>query len=169
MAALRVERASMKKCIACGSSRLSPAKTWETREFGGVTFGAHVAGQRCETCGETYAGQYALEMFDLEVAADLARAGQRDGAAFRFQRKALGYSAAQFAELLSVAPETVSRWETHKVEVPVAVAVTLGALVNDQLHGRTDTRDQLRGLREPCPQGTIRKLRDITTVVPPAS
>ncbi len=60
---------------------------------------------------ETYLDWKVLAKLDLAAAQWLADAGARSPETFRFMRKTLGLRAADLAELLDVAPETVSRWE----------------------------------------------------------
>jgi transcriptional regulator with XRE-family HTH domain len=66
-----------------------------------------------------------------------------------FRSAPLGLSGASLAELLDVAPETVSRWESGKRPVDRAAVAVLGSLVVDSLNQRTETIDRLRALREP--------------------
>jgi DNA-binding transcriptional regulator YiaG len=101
----------MTKCVQCGSEERVPADVPVSRALAGATFTATVAGEQCARCGATYAGQAALERVDQFVARDLAAAGVASGDALRFMRKVVGIPAREFAELLGVAPETVSRWE----------------------------------------------------------
>ena len=91
-----------------------------------------------------------LERINLWVADELAGAGLASGEAFRFMRKALGLKATDLSELVYTTPETISRWETGKLDPidPNALAL-LGALVADRIHGRETLRDRLRALRSP--------------------
>jgi transcriptional regulator with XRE-family HTH domain len=57
--------------------------------------------------------------------------------------------AADLAELLDVTPETVSRWETGKLDVAHAAWATLADVVIERTEGRTRMLDRLRALREP--------------------
>jgi transcriptional regulator with XRE-family HTH domain len=70
---------------------------------------------------------------------------------FKFMRKALGLRAVDIAELLDVAAETLSRWETGQRPVDRASWIAVSAMVLDKLEGRTTTLDRLKALLEPAP------------------
>jgi DNA-binding transcriptional regulator YiaG len=71
----------------------------------------------------------ALGRAEMAIATALALEGPVHGEAFRFMRGALGMTAKALAELLGVAPETVSRWETGERDVDRGAWLTLGSLV----------------------------------------
>jgi transcriptional regulator with XRE-family HTH domain len=75
--------------------------------------------------------------------------GPATGETFRFMRKSLGMRAADLAELLDVTPETISRWETGKLDVARSAWATLADVVVEQAEGRSRMLDRLRTLREP--------------------
>ena len=163
----------MKRCVKCeitssasagGSKRstlLVEERSQASREVGGHLFFAFVPALSCKRCGETYFDGSVMHRFDLHVASRLADAGVSSGEAFRFLRKALEMRAADLAVLLDVSAETVSRWETEKRPVDRGCLAVLGALVRDQLAGRTATIEALRALRRPRP--LARKIRlDLT-------
>ena len=142
----------MKRCTHCDSAALLAETTAEnTREVAGHLFVAFLPAKRCNACGKVYFDAAILERFELYVAAALAEAGVKSGAAFRFMRKAIGMRAAELAQLLDVSAETVSRWETAKRSVDRGALALLGGLVRDAIAGRTSTLEQLRALREPRP------------------
>lgn len=91
-----------------------------------------------------------LDKLDLMIANKLASAGLCSGTVFKIMRRSLGLAAIDLAELLDIAPETISRWENGKRGVDRATIITLGALVSDALHDRTDTMSRLRALRQPA-------------------
>lgn len=138
----------MDRCAECGGG-LVKATVTERRKVAGQTFTAELPASRCHGCGETFVDATALESFELAIARELATSGASSGEAFRFQRKTLGYTAAELADLLGVAPETVSRWETGQRDVDRGALVAIGSLVLDRAEGRTTTLDRLRALREP--------------------
>jgi transcriptional regulator with XRE-family HTH domain len=63
----------------------------------------------------------------------------------------LGLRAADLAELLDVAAETVSRWENAQRTVDRPAWVALSAMVLDRIEGGTRTLDRLRTLRSRTP------------------
>jgi putative zinc finger/helix-turn-helix YgiT family protein len=75
--------------------------------------GIHV----CKSCGEEEVTIPAIEALHQTIANTLASKGQRlQPSEVRFLRKYLGLSGRDFASLLRVTPETVSRWENPKRE-----------------------------------------------------
>ena len=107
-------------CVNCGSDRMNekPVERYEYTECGlrgialqGVT--VHV----CEACGEEEVSIPALQGLHELIALTLAQKTQRlQPDEVRFLRKHLGLSGRDFAALLRVTPETVSRWEKPKRE-----------------------------------------------------
>lgn len=121
--------------------------------FSGVRFKTNLTGSMCERCGETFVGYDALAAFELAVAVETVRAGLRDGATFRFQRKALGHSLSQVAEMFDVDPGTVSAWEANREAIPTSALIAMGALVLDHVHGHTDTLNHIKALGRPIETG----------------
>ncbi len=58
--------------------------------------------------------------------------------------------ATELAELVDVAPETLSRWETGAKAVNPVVWVTVAAMALDKLAGRATTLKQLHAAKEPA-------------------
>ena len=75
--------------------------------------------------------------------------GITDAEALKFMRKVTGLNGKEFAELLEVRPETVSRWEKDKRPIDRATYAIIRQLIFDRLHGRTVMADFLRSLRKP--------------------
>jgi putative zinc finger/helix-turn-helix YgiT family protein len=108
------------QCINCGSKTLQKIEVerYEYVESGlcgvflkGVT--VHV----CKKCGEEELAIPAIERLHTAIASALASKPQRlQPTEVRFLRKHLGLSGRDFAALLRVTPETVSRWENPKRE-----------------------------------------------------
>lgn len=138
----------MKRCTECGGA-LESAVTIEERAVAGRTFTAELPASRCKACDESYLDAKSLESFELAIARELATNGASTGEAFRFMRKALGYRAVDLGELLGVAPETISRWETGEREVDRGALLALGSLVLDRVDGQTKTIDRLEALKKP--------------------
>jgi DNA-binding transcriptional regulator YiaG len=87
--------------------------------------------------------------FDAAVAAKLAEAGVTQPEALKFMRKVTGLQGKEFAELLLVRPETVSRWEQGKRPIDRATYAIIRQLVHERAGGVTTTADYLRSLRKP--------------------
>lgn len=105
------------KCAECGSSRHQEVILPEhTENVGGITVvlknTVHV--RRCEECGEEMS--MVPDMRGLVRAVALCRAltpiklGTED---IKLFRRALNVSQREFADLMEIAPETVSRWEAE--------------------------------------------------------
>lgn len=136
----------MKLCVHCGGDLVRDIKKLDLLEVDGHRFTAVVVSRRCNKCGvERSSG---IDELDLLLAKRLSELGFRSGFAFSVMRKALGIPAVTLAELLDVAPETVSRWEHGKRPIDCATLATMNALINDALSNRTDTLDCLRALKK---------------------
>jgi putative zinc finger/helix-turn-helix YgiT family protein len=123
---------------------MKPSPVEIRREVGEHVFIANVPGYRCDACGEVQFEGADLARFELEVAKALAESGVASGDAFRWMRKALELRAIDVAELFSVTPETISRWETGRVAPDRAALALLGLMVMDHARGSTATADSLR-------------------------
>ncbi len=134
----------MKKCVQCSGEKWENSDVPVSRTIAGCTFSAEVTGRRCLQCGARYAGQHALELFDQMVARDLAESGVASGEAVRFMRKVIGVSAKEWADLLGVTPETVSRWENDQRAIDPTALRMLRAATLDRFHGHTTTVDKFR-------------------------
>lgn len=126
---------NMTKCPTCGEARLVADVCDERIEVADVRFMAKVPCERCPACGETLVTSEVLERFEVTVAVELARLGRRTGSALRFMRKALRLQALEAARMLSVRPETWSRWETGERAPDASVFALVGALAADRLEG----------------------------------
>jgi putative zinc finger/helix-turn-helix YgiT family protein len=138
----------MGRCVEC-EGVLVKMKVAERRKVAGHTFTAELTAEQCKACGETYVDGADLEAFELAIARELAQSGTSSGESFRFMRKALGFTAVDLGDLLGVAAETISRWETGQRDVDRGALVTVGSLVLDRIEGRTATIARLRAIREP--------------------
>ena len=136
------------KCYHCGQHMVN-AKTQESVTVDGHKFQGTVRAKQCKGCGELLLDGPSLVEFERHIAAHLAESGARSGEAVRYMRKTLGLRAVDLAELIDVASETISRWETGVREPDRSALALLGALVTDAANGRHDTIDRLRALRKP--------------------
>jgi YgiT-type zinc finger domain-containing protein len=103
-----------------------------------------VRATRCEACGEVYTDGPDLGRAEVLAAFEAVRAGLRDGPTLNWARRALGLRASDLADLLDVAPETVSRWENGHRRAGRSVWNTVADLLADAAEGRTATVELLR-------------------------
>ncbi len=149
---------STRRCPHCQSAGRWVEKVLDaSREVSGHRFVAPLPAKECSACSHAQFDVESERRFALAVARILADSGLATGEAFRFMRKAIGMRATELAELLDLAPETISRWETEKRAVDRGALALMGNLVRDRLDGRTTTLDGLRALRSPRKLGaTVR-------------
>ena len=144
--------------MICQALEMSPADV-ELRDkiAGRVYVCATVRGWRCPTCGEEVFEGVDLHRFELAMVRDLGQHAERSGPAFRRMRRMLGFTSTELAELLGVALETVSRWESGARTVEALAFRVLGMIAADRLEGRNATEDALRAAEEPAPrEGEVR-------------
>ncbi len=112
---------SENQCPVCGKGTLETRR--EVRKYGrgiDVTL-VNVPVRRCPKCGEEFVVIGAVEELHRLIAEDLARSPRKLGPAeIRFLRTHLGYSSADFASVMGVTPETVSRWESKRASQQMA-------------------------------------------------
>jgi DNA-binding XRE family transcriptional regulator len=125
--------------------------TKETVAIDGRKFTGDLPGWECGAHG-VYVDGHAWHLFDVALAATLAREGASSGEALRHMRKALSLPYRELAALLGVAPDTLVRWERGERAAPRTAAATIGALVLDCAAGKTTTADRLRALRGERPK-----------------
>jgi putative zinc finger/helix-turn-helix YgiT family protein len=160
------DRPPIRRCVRCTTTApLVERQAQLAREVAGHLFMAFLPARVCPACSETYFDAKVVERFDLHVAMRLADAGIVTGEAIRFMRKALRMQANTLAELVDVAPETVSRWEGDKRAVSRGASAILTALVRDAFEGRTTTLDGLRRLQRPS---ALAKTVQIEISLPPS-
>jgi putative zinc finger/helix-turn-helix YgiT family protein len=139
----------LNRCPNCNATKLVRRSVERIRHVAGHAFAARLPAQVCESCGETFFSDDAVTAFDLAVAAKLAGAGIVTADALKFMRKVTGLNGKEFAELLEVRPETVSRWEQDKRPIDRATYAIIRQLIFDRLHGSSVMADFLRSLRKP--------------------
>ena len=109
-------------CVVCGKGKLQTTR--EMRRYGrgvDVTL-VNVPVRRCPECGEEFLVIPAIEELHRLIAHNVARLSVRlEPGQIRFLRTWLGYSSADFAGLMGVTPETVSRWEKKQDCQPMAL------------------------------------------------
>lgn len=100
----------MRKCVECGGKNLT--HTSEMVSFSDVAM-VEAEIDVCLKCGARYVGYQRMEDLVKRVAHEIAHKPERlSPEERRFLRTYLGYSSKDFADFLSVSPETVSRWES---------------------------------------------------------
>jgi putative zinc finger/helix-turn-helix YgiT family protein len=139
----------MKRCPNCAAARIKSESFRRKRHVAGHTFAADLPARVCQQCGTAYYDDSVVNQFDVLVAARLAEAGVTEPEALKFMRKVTGVQAKEFAELLAVRPETVSRWEQGKRPIDRATYAVIRQLVSERARGVTATTDFLRSLRKP--------------------
>jgi putative zinc finger/helix-turn-helix YgiT family protein len=99
------------KCLECGASMESTIGPHRySRGIDVVLQGIET--RRCPECGEDEVVIPKIEELHRVISQTIARrSGQLKPREIRFLRTYLGYSSVDFANLLGVTPETVSRWE----------------------------------------------------------
>lgn len=142
------KKAGLGLCALCEQGKLVATDTEVRRSIAGHVFVTKVPSLRCAACGESRVEGTDLERVDLTVARELL-SSTPDAEAFKFARKALGFSGKALAELLDVAPESVSRWETGKHAIDRQGWALLGLMVADRLAGVRGVEDALRRAGEP--------------------
>jgi putative zinc finger/helix-turn-helix YgiT family protein len=74
--------------------------------------------RRCSKCGDHEVVIPRIEELHRVLAGAIVRRASRlAGSELRFLRKYLGYSGVDFAKLIGVSPETVSRWENGRERI----------------------------------------------------
>jgi putative zinc finger/helix-turn-helix YgiT family protein len=135
--------------VLCKKGKLEKVSAPTMLELGRHTFRAQVAALRCSACKETFFDGPMLARFEQAVAAALGEAGEVSGEVLAFQRKTLGLSGRELAELLDVTPEHLSRWENGKAALDRRAAVLVARMALERLEGRAGTLEHLRSLRKP--------------------
>jgi hypothetical protein len=120
--------------------------SWQVGSGHVVIYG--VPGWQCGDCAEVYRTADDLGRSELIAAGGLASTGYREGAVFKFMRKAVGLRATDLAELLDVTPETISRWENDRHEIDRPAWLAVEGLVRDALERKDTTRRRLLALNE---------------------
>ena len=135
----------------CKNEGLVEIEETDTRTVAGYTFQMELEALSCPVCGETYFPLGEIGRFEKQIAVWLAEEGVSEGEAFLFMRKTLGLKAAELAELLDLAPETISRWEKgHRPPEKRSLSL-VASMVLDQAEGHNRTLRRLRRSLQPPP------------------
>jgi hypothetical protein len=139
----------VERCGVCGRSALESTISPQSWTVGDRTFFAKLRVSSCKSCGQVFGLIEGRIELGLRAAGEFVRAGDFTGDAMKHMRRVLGLKAAEWARVIGVTPDTISRWETGKRPLPRSAAFVLGSLVMDQLEGRGNTLQYLKALRAP--------------------
>ncbi len=139
----------MTSCVNCRGTKFKQTTAELKRHVAGRVFTGKLPARECSSCGMRYYDSPDLGRFDLAVAITLANAGVTEPEALKFMRKASGRRSKEFAELLGVRPETVSRWESGKAGIDRATYAVIQQLLLDRLAGSSTMERSLRVLMHP--------------------
>lgn len=121
------------KCLQCERTMKSQRESYDYSSCGlPVTLiGVRVA--RCGSCGEHEVVLPRIEELHRLIARTVIRKRHGlSGPEVRFLRKWLGWSGKDFAEVMGVTPETVSRWEAGSLRIGPQAERLLRMLVATQ-------------------------------------
>jgi putative zinc finger/helix-turn-helix YgiT family protein len=119
------------KCGKCGKGTLKRTTIRHEATVSGMRFVGEIPGHKCGSCGDTEFTLDDLIKFERAATRHLATHGPVSGATFRAMRKSIPLSAVALAEILHVAGETISRWETGERDVDRAAWLVVRDLVLD--------------------------------------
>jgi len=139
----------MQTCDRCQRTKVIDVLVDDTMEVCGHTFASQVPATRCLACQQVVIQGEHVRRFERCVALEIAKAGLRNGDAFRFLRTALGMSEAAFAGLIDVPAEYVGYWEGEKWPVDPRALAILSSLVLGRFDDRHAALDSLGVLRTP--------------------
>jgi DNA-binding transcriptional regulator YiaG len=139
----------MNTCNRCQRDKVYAIIVDDSIEACGHTFTAQLPAAKCGACGQIVIQGDDIKQFELRVAVELAKAGNRSAEAFRLVRKAAGLPPEALAALLDVAPEFIGYWERGEWPVDPRAHGVLASLLIGQADGNHASLDCLRVLREP--------------------
>lgn len=139
----------LKTCMRCKRDAVSAIKLDDSMDACGHTFTAQLPAERCAACQEVVIQGSDIRKFELRIAVELAKAGERTAEAFKLLRRALGLSPEQLASLLDLTPDCIGYWEKGEWPVDPRALSVLASLVISHLDDRDTSLDSLRILREP--------------------
>jgi len=149
------------RCAECGGKLKTTRTSHRYVESGLPSVVLHgVQVRSCQACGAEEVAIPNIAGLHRCIAAILvARKSALVAAEFRFLRQFLGHSSGDFAELLGVTPETLSRWENAKRDIPPVVDRVVRLLVVNT-PPRTDySADMLANIRPTAPKHARMSLR----------
>lgn len=147
----------MKTCNRCRRERIVSISLDDSIEVSGHTFTAQLPATRCEACGQVVIQGQDMKLFELRIAVELAKAGTRSAAAFKFMREAAGLTPEALAHLLDVPEDFIGYWEEADWPVDPRAQAVLCSLVLGKFEQRHEALDCLAVLR--APRKLARKVR----------
>ena len=147
----------MTTCSRCERERVVAITMDDSIEVSGHTFTAHLPAMRCEACGQVVIQGKDMRLFELRIAVELARAGTRSAAAFKFMREAAGFVPEALAHLLDVPEDFIGYWEKGDWPVDPRAQAILCSLILGRYDDRAEALDCLAVLR--APRKLARKVR----------
>lgn len=139
----------IRRCVICQGTAFENATKELLQKVGGRKFTGVVPCRRCATCGERYVDAAHALAFEADVVTYLALHGLASGETLRLMRKSLGLTAQQLAELLRVAPETISRWEHGKRNVDLSAWAMVASLLAEKRLGKPSAMAALKAASKP--------------------
>ncbi len=141
----------MSNCLICGAA-LERVTVEEVEEVDGVRIAHQAEALRCpHHAEETRFEPAAMLAMEATRASALVRAGIPGGRSFQWVRTHLGFTGREFAALLDVAAETLSRWETGEREIPRAARALLVLLFLERDSKHAAAQTVLAALRDHRP------------------
>jgi putative zinc finger/helix-turn-helix YgiT family protein len=139
-------------CAKCGGPLRISGRKHHYVECGLPNVTLHgVEVRTCQSCGEVEAAIPNLEGLHACLAhAIVERRSAMTKEEFRFLRQFLGHSSQDFAKMLDVTPETMSRWQSGKHEIPRSVDLLVRFLVS-RSEPRIDYTDERISKMRPRP------------------
>ena len=137
----------MTRCPKCGRGKFRPGKLAHRFSVGNATFEGEVPAQVCTGCEEEFPARLAVVSLQIQAAHQLAGFGAAPES-IRFMRSVLLLQSKTFAELVGVAPETVSRWEGGKRGIDGAAWALLCSMIRDKFAGTRTTLDAAIAAKE---------------------
>ncbi|HUJ28694.1 MAG TPA: hypothetical protein VLW85_21885 [Myxococcales bacterium] len=139
----------MTRCGRCGRERVVEITIDDSQDVCGHTFTAALPARRCEACQQVIIQGTDMKLFELRIACELARAGLRTAASFKYLREAVQMPPEALAELLDISAEFIGYWERGYWPVDPRAHAVLCSLVLAKFEHRPCTLDCLGVLREP--------------------
>ena len=149
------------RCAECGGNLKVTGDTHRYVESGLRNVVLHgVQVRKCEKCGEDEVAIPNIAGLHRRIAMMLVmRKSALAAPELRFLRQYLGQSSKDFAKLLGVTPETMSRWENASRDIPPVVDRVVRLLVATT-QPRTDySADMLSKIRPTAPKNARMELR----------
>ncbi len=117
------------KCFNCGGTMTTKRENAPYAALPGTVL-AGVEVSRCRKCGEYEVAIPAIDELNRALAKSVIETPRRlNGPEIRFLRTYLGYSSVDFAKMLGIAAESVSRWESGAQDIGRQADLLVRALV----------------------------------------